>query len=285
MITSNKNAEQEHLIVFIHVPKTAGMTVHWVIDQQYEPGAIFTIDSNDIGGSVQELFTLPELQKKKLKIVKGHIPFVACDSLPPTTRYFTILRDPIDRIISHYYFMRRNPQKPLYHEMTSRNMTLKDYVCSGITNELDNGQTKFLSNFPNLEFGRCSPEVLENAKESLKKMTVVGLTERFDETLLLLKRTFGWKTPFYFKHNVSPHRPRKKDISQDTLHAIKKLNEMDFELYRYAEKLLEQQLKPLPPSFKRELAIFKCLNMVYDKIHPFYLPVKFKLRSLTQHSK
>jgi hypothetical protein len=164
-------------------------------------------------------------------------------------------------------------------------MTLKDYVCSGITPELDNGQTKFLSNVPLLEFGKCSSEVLEIAKENLRKMAVVGLTERFDETLLVLKRTFGWSTPFYFRHNVSPNRPRKQDIPQDTLRAIEKLNELDFELYKYAKELLEQHIQKYFPSIRAELGMFKCLNLVYNMIYPYYLPVKYKLRSLRQPSK
>jgi hypothetical protein len=46
-------------------------------------------------------------------------------------------------------------------------------------------------------------ETLERAIRNLRSCAVVGLTERFDETLLIAKKTFGWRMPFYENFNVT----------------------------------------------------------------------------------
>lgn len=44
-------------------------------------------------------------------------------------------------------------------------------------------------------YGQCSPEMLESAKKNLQDFAAVGLTERYNETLILLKRAFNWHNP------------------------------------------------------------------------------------------
>ncbi len=49
---------------------------------------------------------------------------------------------------------------------------------------------------------------------------VVGLSEKVDESLLLLKRSFGWKNIFYIKANVNKNRLAKEEVSKGTLNII-----------------------------------------------------------------
>ena len=109
-------------------------------------------------------------------------------------------------------------------------------------------------------FGQCSTKMLETAKKHLRRMPVVGLSERFDETVILLKRNLGWKLPFYIKANVTENRPRREDISKDTIAAIERYNELDFELYKYTRELFEELIRQQSPAFERELKRFRFLN-------------------------
>ena len=109
--------------------------------------------------------------------------------------------------------MLRNPRHFHYNEIVSQKMSLKDYVSSGISVELNNGQTRLLSGVeevgaPVIGYGECPAEILEIAKENLAvHFAVVGITERFDETLILLKTALNWNSIFYSRANVTRNRP------------------------------------------------------------------------------
>lgn len=281
MTKSSNNNKQEQTVIFLHIPKAAGSTLSSVVQRQYEPNATFKIDGLHIRESIDEFKKIPEAKKEKIRLLSGHMFFGLHEFLPQPSTYITMLRNPVDRVISHYYHVIRHPNHYLYQEVTSRNMNLRDYVSSGISMELDNGQTRDISGegivqkpFPDkgIGFGQCPAEMLQRAKRNLREhFAVVGLSERFDESLILLKRTFGWATPCYVKSNVGENRPHKRDISIDELKVIEKYNELDVQLHKYAGEMFEElitQQSPLP-SFERELKEFKLLNKYCGKIYIF----------------
>ena len=64
-----------------------------------------------------------------------------------------------------------------------------------------------MSLFPSVS----NPAVLTAAKENLaRQFIVVGLTERFDETLALLKVVLGWKVNRYRSFRVADNRIAKQ---------------------------------------------------------------------------
>ena len=261
------NAEKS--LIFLHIPKAAGTTLRTIIDRQFHEGAIFTFD----GRSEYAFKNVHKEEKARIRCVRGHIWFGLHEYLPQPSTYFTMLRDPVDRVISGYYYVFQNPFHYLFDEVTSRNMSLKDFVSSGISWAQSNGQTCLISGIEETmlgtsygNYGHLSPYVLEVAKKNLQDyFTVVGLSERFDESLLLLKRTFGWKNIQYTKQNVNRKRLRKAEIPNDTLRLIEKYNELDIELYNFAKQLFERQIYQQGFSFKKELRVFKLRNKLYQE--------------------
>ncbi len=52
--------------------------------------------------------------------------------------------------------------------------------------------------------GTCDDRILDQAKENLaKSFSVVGISERFEESLMLMAKTFDWEIPFYENRKVS----------------------------------------------------------------------------------
>ena len=138
---------------------------------------------------------MSEAQRNSIRMLRGYVFFGIHESLHRPATYVTIIRDPIDRIISHYYYVRHTSNHRFHSTVTSQSMSLKDYVSSGLAKELDNGQVRLLAGRKADEcfaIGQCSKDLLEMAKKNLQEhFIVVGLTERFDETLILWKRSFG----------------------------------------------------------------------------------------------
>jgi hypothetical protein len=245
---------------FIHIPKTAGTTLHRIIDRQYPRRARHFVYHHHQG--VQELKEMSHAQRTELRMVRGHIPYGLHEFLPRPVKYFTILRDPVERVISYYYYVQREPEHYRYDYANAPGMTIKRYLEEHTSLQTDNMQTRLVSGiWTDVGYGECTPAMLEQAKENLaERIAVVGLTEQFDETLLLLQRAFGWRSVYYHWHNVTQGRPRRASLSPDALDVIAAHNQLDVELYSFGRKLFEKQVRDQGPSFAQDVERFRAGN-------------------------
>jgi hypothetical protein len=287
-------------IVFIHIPKAAGSTLSGIFGRQYRPETIhknyesLSITPEVLNTGLEDgaqmiikiheaaliharkkydaFQKLSESERRSIKVFQGHDGYGIHNYLPQPCAYVTMLRDPIDRIISHYYYVKRSPHHYLHAEVTAKKMALNDFVNSGLTPELDNSQTKYLAGLetPYLKFGEYSSELLAKAKEHInEKFILVGITEWFDETILLLKRKLNWRTPYYKRVNVTKNRPEKEKVGDLALQSIEKHNELDIQLYQYAKALFKKELDACGDSFFLELESFQKANKNYDHSDPY----------------
>lgn len=267
MQNSNNNTRQSSLL-FLHIPKAGGSTLNSILEKHFDLESIFRINGVRPQESIDEFRNLPEAKKKKVKFINGHMPFGIHDFLPNQSTYITMLRHPVERIISHYYYVKRRPDHYLHERVMSHNMSLKDYVNSGISLELENYQTRMLSSIgaKKSDENRSSTHMLKIAKRNLSEnFAMVGLTEKFDETLILLKNRCGFKNIFYFKKNVTNNRLTKQGLSKDIIQAIEQKNLLDMELYQYAESIFQILIQEEGIKFKLELKSFQILNALYKK--------------------
>ncbi len=259
--------DRDRAIVFLHIPKTAGTTLHRIIERQYAPEEMYSVGLVD-GHSVAHLQQMEEAQRAGIRMFRGHMGFGVHQYLPGPTTYFTVLRDPVDRVISYYYFIRRTASHYLHDFISEGEIDLKSFIESKAHVMIDNAQTRVISGvWHGPKFGQCSPEMLERAKQHLQdEFAVIGLTERFNETLLLLSKTFGWRHLYYTRKNVSRKRPRKEDLSGDTLDAVIRANRLDMELYEFGKRLFEAHLQRQSSGFQREVRWFETTNRVVNVV-------------------
>ncbi len=252
---------EEPIIIFQHIPKTAGTTLRYIIQYQFPPTAICELygSSGSPAQRIDKLQNLSEFQRKKIKIINTHVGFGLHNFLQQPYTYITFLREPVSRAISMYYYYQKTKNPRFF------NLSLKEFVQTypgvqnGMTKNLagivlqsqlsDNNQSQKLC---------CNQESLEIAQRNIQKyFKFIGISERFDESLLLLREILGWRIPLYDKSNVS-QKPR--DIEGDTLRLIENLNEFDRQLYEYAKAIFEDHIERLGASFNQELEEFKKAN-------------------------
>jgi hypothetical protein len=173
-------------IIFVHIPKAAGTTLHRIIEQHYPRQNVYSTNPSLLNpeASIEHFKQLPLERRAQIRMLKGHLPFGLHDYLPGPTTYFTLLREPVDRVVSFYYYVRQSTQHYLHEQVLARDLTLQQYIASCLTTSNDNFQVRLLSGAHHeVPYGQCTPAMLETAKRHLQEhFSVVGLSEQFDAT-------------------------------------------------------------------------------------------------------
>jgi hypothetical protein len=236
-------------LCFIHIPKTAGTTFTSIIDQKFNVDEICPelVNLQKVSEVQEEGISIAPERVAKYKLIRGHFSYDTIDRfLLKKPLYLTILRNPLDRTISLYEFLKRAKEKgePEYNEDTKvlRDATdqgLEAFVSNAnptVKARTSNPQTRILALQPQVD--RSDAELLAIAKANLEQFILVGLTERFQDSVFLLSYLFGWcpATSFY-SLRVASNKPSRENLPQTVIDTIIQYNQLDFELYQFAEKL------------------------------------------------
>lgn len=226
-------------IIFIHLPKCGGTTLNRIIEWEYAPTTVFSVDPSFFRWSYHQLIKWPARRLARMRVFKGHMPFGLHKLLPQPATYISILRDPIDRAVSEYHYALSRKIHPQHRTM--RRLTLEEYIR---TTPHSNVQTKLIAGLQNgYDFlaGDCTDQTLATAKENLARhFSVVGPAERFDEALALAKLTFNWRIRHYANFNVTRSRPSSDSIPRRTRELIAERYRFDLALYQHACSLFDQ---------------------------------------------
>lgn len=90
-------------LVFLHIPKTAGQTVHSAISGALPKGATSPIRVHDQAPAEQQM-------PPGHRFYSGHINWLDLDSVPRPRFVFTVLRDPLERLASFYFYILQEAQ-------------------------------------------------------------------------------------------------------------------------------------------------------------------------------
>ncbi len=115
-------------LVFLHIPKCAGTSLHRILAAQFKPKLICPHRGD----------TLPSLDAESLRpyrFFSGHVSKAGVDAVPGPKRVVTVLREPRERVLSLYYFWRSH--RPDYIEKhnlagprTARELPLVEFLKS-----------------------------------------------------------------------------------------------------------------------------------------------------------
>jgi len=252
-------------LIFHHIPKTAGTTLYSVIDESFN-GKIYTVSGNQLEHqqSIQNFIAMSSEEKNSYDLIKGHRTYGLHTELDPPVKYFTVLRLPAQRHISGYFqLLKVRPDLPERKAFVENPPTLEEYIKKGDIYYGQNPQLKTFLNIPDPDY-KITAADLEIAVHKLKdEFVLVGLTERFDETCVLLNQLDGFHIRHYLNKNVAKNYERGK-ISPGLIDLYDSTHPYDIEFYQVAEKLFAQKWEALMDK-DRLLEEFRNGNLAWNK--------------------
>ena len=144
-------------------------------------------------------------------------------------------------------------------------MTFGEFVTRGVTLETDNWQTRCIAGDVDTAFGHCDRAMLERAKANIDRhFALVGLSEMFDESVVLLTRMYGWRGPCYVPLNRGSAAPETSGFAVAP-ELVESQIVRDRELYAYASRLLHAVIAGVD-CFDDDLAALRRRNAFYYPI-------------------
>ncbi len=216
-------------LLSLHIPKTAGTSFRNILKEVYGENAVVRFDINNKGvvRLNQEFYTNKKLPQAK--VIHGHFAYKDINTqfdLPEDIQKITWLRNPVERVISNYFYLESRLKTLLNEEQNNLNILSKmqrsliEYARDDVNR---NRQSKFLSGI------------------TLEEFDFVGIQEDFENDLIEISKTLKWeKLPNNLHQNKTTVKKNHLDI--EIIKEIEWLNQNDMELYKNALHLRGKSL-------------------------------------------
>lgn len=217
-------------LAFIHVPKTGGSAfVGTIID--YWPKELVS-PYTGIKGFIEDA------DPSKYHFTAGHVFYEKMkELLSPDRSYMTIMREPVQRVYSHYNHVRKFKQtlaqsieefvydssdSPLAHNLMAR-------YYAWWTEDFNKNSTHWTAELERTDIPISDDELYKRARANLEEFWHVGTQEKWIETVQIVHEWLDKPMPDVVQKNAEDYR---KIMSKSLIKDLEKYNRVDMELYR-----------------------------------------------------
>ncbi|MEH7238302.1 sulfotransferase family 2 domain-containing protein [Bacillus sp. JJ1562] len=226
---------KEELLIFLHIQKTAGSSFKTFLKNQFNKDQIWF----DRSSRVKEIKKTRDLQ-----CIGGHFAYGVHENFNLPYTYVTMLREPVDRVLSYYYFVKEKKEGV---DRRISKMDIKEFM--------DEYQAK-TCNYQTRRIAGDKVDLELAKKHLLEEFSFVGITERFKESIFLMQKEYNFPSLSYETRNITKKRASTQELPEEIISYIKQQNQLDIELYKFAKELFERKLKTLTKKEKEQLLAF-----------------------------
>lgn len=213
--------DDRKLLIFTHIPKCAGTSMTKSFVQVYGQGHIKYPQTWQEWLKVRgEIDSMPNVS-----VLAGHHPFGLHEFTSRPVCYVTILREPVDRLVSLYKYVSARPDHEYYSISHGHSF---DYfierVVEKYSNELNNLQCFYISG------QRTAEEAISSA---VHNYALVGVTEDTEPFFQKMQSKLHWDPQKVAMKIENATNNNALEISKQTLEIIRQRSAADFKLHEY----------------------------------------------------
>jgi hypothetical protein len=257
-----------------HIFKNAGTTFDWSLQRNFADNFLDHRDDTQMRErGTRHVAELLE-QNAQLQALSSHH---LCHRMPqlPDTKIFPVylLRHPIERIASVYNFERRQ-QEDTAGAQAAKQKSFAGYVAwrmqSGVPRTIRNYQTIYLAGVHNYcEDVEPGLDIFGMAMTAVRDTPVIGLVERYDESMVLIEHHLREHFPTldlaYVRQNVSRlgFMGRRSNSVESVLKRLGSLqetvidnNSLDLAIYQLVNRRLDGMVQRIE-NFEEQLREFR----------------------------
>ena len=248
---SSVQQDNEKVHIFLHVQKSAGTSVRVALEPLYRKCEIALIYPDVPGISLADFCKLPRYQRQEIKFLAGHTYFGVHEYLEKPSRYVTVLRNPIDRLISNFWHHKNSDNN---FTIDGRKIPIEQVVNEGLTEEFDNYATRVICGLTAaaVPIGSVTSEEVRAAIHNIDTMfDCLAILEKFPADFDRLCKSLGKASPVLPNLNVRS-RSHDEPLAMIDWRKVIINNRFDQELYDHFYKT--DQTNPIGASrqFRRE---------------------------------
>lgn len=207
---------QEAPIAFIHIPRTGGTSLRALLRWTYGESLSWQKIDGDFPADIAE--QIP----KTARVIAGHMSFGLHEHLP--VRYATVLRDPVERCVSHYQLWRH--QKTTKSGEVQPDISFQRFLG---TKWAANLQARMVAGVFRRGMDMDDRRLLATAKRNLEGFEIVGFADALGQ--------------FAADMGADPHDlPRRHgfesppELTRDQLDELRLLNAVDILVVQWARE-------------------------------------------------
>jgi hypothetical protein len=225
----------EPKLLHFHLPKTGGSALrNFFVEHLGEKAVTPPLQ----GMMLREAL----LHWHQAAVISGHFIAKQADTIPADRMAITVLRDPIDRFLSEYFYNKFDIDNQLV-EVHQRAGTIDTYIdyLSHAPAEAAMVQMEML--YPlgtDAQRHLSLDEKLISAKKAIDHFGLLGIQEEMDDFCSILCAQFRLPSTQARHVNVTSRRIYRDDLTLSQRHAIERVLEPEIELYSHARIRFQQ---------------------------------------------
>ena len=235
--------------IFVHVPKTAGTSLRAELAAILSPDINIHVDYTDTTRSFSDRIDdaverfLEQAGPRGIRFASGHILARHVTRIAqrlPQTRFITLLRDPVARVVSDYRHQRSH-RHPGFEAFRSRVPTLEAYL--DLRWEMDKAALHLLPQ--DILAQRDAAAAIAHVMD---RFAFVGVQEMYDLSFRTLTSLAGSPRAPRLRANVNTDEDGVEVVTPELAERIRALNPLDCALHDHVTQRLQAAAPALAPA-------------------------------------
>jgi len=243
------------IVLFVHIPKAAGTGAAVLFYEQYKE-KLGVIDMNVWDRWQERMRAAPY----RFDCLFGHFSYGIHEDIARAAEYTSVMRNPIDAILSYHSFIVSKPNHPFHQFMGNGSLDQFLKLPRELLFVFRNYQTTMLT-------GKLNATASEAIELIGRKYPILGTVERLPETIYFWQKRYGWGEVVMRMEEGKNASEAPRKLSLAEIRGIEELVRVDLDVYAFVRSRLAQKIIALSSGEKAAIRELKETGRLSPFLH------------------